>query len=63
MKVNEDLSTIVRDMDVNDHESIENGIDEFVDTLRDVLDPLFCKKTVHFMSHCQSGCVITVNHG
>ena len=48
MKVNEDLSTIVRDMDVNDPESIENSIDEFVNTLRDVADPLFCKKRCTF---------------
>ena len=45
IKVNEDLSTSVRDMDVNDPDSIEKSIDEFVNTLRDVSDPLFCKKT------------------
>ena len=48
MKVNEDFSTIVRDMDVNDLENIENSIDEFVSTLREVADPLFCKKTCTF---------------
>ena len=48
MKVNEDLCTIVCDMDINDPESIKNSIDEFVNTLRDVADPLFCKKTCTF---------------
>ena len=48
MQLNEDLSTIVRDMDRNNPESIESSIDEFVNALRDVADPLFCKKTCTF---------------